>query len=208
VSEPATSGLIVWLPVVISLIQGVGLIAGVIVAYRGLNTWRRQRVDGRRIDIAEEALRGFARMQDILFSIAHGALFTPEKHEIVTEFLKDFAEAERDRLAAYAAPLFREQQYRQEISGFFDQRYVCRAYFGKGADHFFDEIRAVLIDVRIASQMLVSQDRGEPQDQDTRDLYHGMRKAIWMGSIENHPLHAKTVAAVEGATAFFGKELH
>jgi hypothetical protein len=206
-STTATSGLAVWLPLFGSLIQGIGLVAGVVVAYKGLNTWRRQRVDGRKIDIAEEALRGFARMQDILFGIAHGAVFAPEKQQIVTEFLKDFDEKERDRLATYAAPLFREQRYQAEIKEIFDQRYVCLAYFGKEAEKYFDDLREVLIDIRVAAQMLVTRDIQEPTDSDTRELYEELRKKIWMGSIENHPLHIKTIEAVDGATAFFGKEL-
>lgn len=198
---------VAWLPFVVSIIQATCLLAGVVIAYKGLSTWRRQRVDGRKIDIAEAALRGFARMQDILFSISHAAVFSGEMEQIKSEFLKNLSKEEQDRVAAYAAPLFREQRYQEEIKDFFDQVYVCRAYFGKEAETHFDKMRSILVDIRVASQMLAMRDRSEPADEDTRNLYEDMRKTIWMGSIDQHPLHIKTVETVEGATIFFGKEI-
>ncbi len=195
-----------WAQTVSAIVSAIVVPLGIWIAYRGLNTWRHQKIDGRKIEVAEDALKHIARFRDLAFSIASGWVSGHELELIKTEYLKNFDEEKRDRVAAYAAPLRRIGEYASELNDISAHRYVCSAYFGSAAVELFDRARKVIREVEVAAEMLVTRGDG-PVDADTAKLYEELRHKIWMGMMAQNPLHIETNSIVDDAVAFFSPHL-
>jgi len=191
----------------LALFQALVLLAGVIVAYRGLNTWRHQRIEGRKIDIAEDALRRIARMKDIIFAISRVGLSEGDRNRIASEYLAKVSNEKRHLLVSYAAPAYLFQKYESEVQEFMDQRYICLAYFGPESVEYFHKIDRIIYRILEASKELVEHGFPNREDESTRARYNALRKIIHMGDRTAHHLHIETLTVISEASQFFGQML-
>ena len=196
-----------WLQAVAALGQLMAVSLAAVVAYRGLSVWRDQKLQGRRIDLAENAIRGFIRIRELILDITNGAVFSGEIQDMQSNFLMEFPESEREELATYAAPAFRINKYRQEFYDFFDQKYLIQAYFGQEAAQKYTRVHEVLRRIQIASEMLVRHRSNGNEtwefERPNQEIWEKLRLTIWMAADETHPERMKLEAACQEAILYF-----
>jgi len=110
-----------------------------IVAVVGLNTWRRQLVEGQRIKLASEALEHFYIARDALKAVRSGAAFANEFEEIAR--LPDETKRQYDARSVLALVLLRFDKTSGTFSKIEALRYQFMAAFGQSSTQPFDLLR-------------------------------------------------------------------
>ncbi|MDR9497972.1 MAG: hypothetical protein RI556_02255 [Hydrogenovibrio sp.] len=132
------------------LTSGSALIASLVALY-GINTWRREYVGKKRMDLGHDLLEAFYKAKDAIRYIR--SPFTPEIER--SEAIKDLPEHrnEFDERAAVLSKRLNDKQ--KEIAAFRAMKYKIMAVFGNDSEKIFDEFASIPNQIATAMGILV-----------------------------------------------------
>jgi hypothetical protein len=161
-------------------ISGLTLTALIAVAgFRTFERWKREKLEEKRIDIAYEAL-ALAYETKFIFQSIRSPL--SEGYEWADMPKKDGeSENERNRRGPYYAIFKRIQNNKDYFEKAWQLQPRCMAVFGRSVEDTFMKLHKARRTIEIAAQMLAQDidDRHEPRDSATIELYKQFRRDIW-----------------------------
>jgi hypothetical protein len=171
----------------------VGL-AGTIVAWRGVSTWRAEMIGRRRAELAEETLARFYEARDHLAWVRNPLAFAGEGR--TREPGAEEAENERADRDAYYVPVERITKKADFWASFDASRYRFQAVFGTLAAEPFDTVRNRRHAVTIAAGALIRHDRAHRHVGDRAVSVHNEKLiAQWEDTIGHGTSEADQIAA-------------
>lgn len=136
----------------LGIIQTLAVIVTSIFASLGFNQWRREIIERRKIELAEEVATLFSRFPNAISSIRSPLSFDKEGLTVVEEGKKpNLGHVTLERLAKYDG-LFREIDA---------ARFRFLAYFGQDKDAPFENGRGILHEIRWAAIPLANEEPGD-----------------------------------------------
>lgn len=158
------------------------LVASFVVIY-GVNTWRRDFVGKRKIEMAEETLCLFYRAKDAVRAMRSPMAYGEESDHIIRNDNESPAMFTARRTVA---PLYKRYENHTELfAALHSTRYQFMARFGNSAGEPFDDLQKLVNDVLRAGRMLIltADHRDEANDVDQRKRSFDQRRkyelVIW-----------------------------
>lgn len=136
----------------IEALQQVSILIGIWVAIYGIDSWRREHVGKRQMELAEETLALFYEAEDAINHIRHPVSFNTE-----TEHLERGQQETEDQFQARktASVVFHRYNEHQELfNKIHAMRYRFMAQIGKTEAEPFDELRTIVNEITFSARML------------------------------------------------------
>lgn len=138
-----------------TLAEGLGLFATlttICLAFYGLDSWRREHLGRRQIELAEDALALFYEAADALKHIRHPASFEYETKDITRKDQENDAEFSARKNASIV--FVRTAEYSELFNRLHAMRYRFMAQIGRDKAQPFEDIRRIVLDVENAAASL------------------------------------------------------
>lgn len=132
------------------LSSGAALVASLVALY-GINTWRREYVGKKKMDIGHDMLEAFYQAKDAIRYIRSPFTFESERIEAI----KDAPEASNEFHERAAVLSKRLNEKQKELAQFRAMKYQVMAVFGSDSGSVFDEFATIPNQIVGAMQMLV-----------------------------------------------------
>ena len=169
----------------------IAVIIGICIAIYNINSWRREHIEKRNIELAEETLTLFYEAEDVIHYLRNPFGFTSE-----TEDIKRInGESEDDyQHRKNASVLFKRYNEHQELfSRIRAMRYRFMVQIGKDEAKSFDELRKITIELITSARRLPrlwahSRFRTEKQETKHQQDVEKYESIFWEGLAENDPI--------------------
>lgn len=127
-------------------------------AYMALSTWRREHLDKKKIDLAEEIVIQMGIIRDLLHWVRNGFAYNSETDEILQD-LKNQKEQGvavkiNGNILFYLVPSWRLTKNNEKISSFLNLRYKADIYWGEPCLKLFDRIDGIIFQIKNACRFL------------------------------------------------------
>lgn len=134
------------------VVASVAAFVASIVAIYGINTWRREFIGKRRIELAEDVLALFYEVRDAIAGIRNPFSFEGEGS---TRKTAEHETPEQKKARDQAHIVFERYNKREEaFSKLYSMRYRFMAQIGKDKAQPFDEIHKIIIEIFSAARTL------------------------------------------------------
>jgi hypothetical protein len=162
------------------LLTLVGFALTLILAVGGFNRWKREQIEGRRIETAIEAL-SLAYESKYVFGHIRSPMTSSYEY-------KDMPRQEHgnDRQWSQRGPFYAAVKRIELNKDFFERAFKlqpkCMAMFGRDAESIFMLMHEARPEIEVAAEMLawqVGQYAGEPMEPQNADFYKQSRRDIW-----------------------------
>jgi len=189
----------------IEIAQGLSIIVASIFAIYGFDTWRREYVGIRRIELAEEVLALFYQARDAIESIRNPFGFDGEGQSRKSSG-SESAELKQALDQAYVL-IERYNKHSELFSRIYSLRYKFMALLGHEAAQPFEELNKILTELMLSShQMSVRakylQLNFNSEAQEQKDLESFLKtNQVYYGGGEDDPIAPrvnKTIEKIEG----------
>jgi hypothetical protein len=185
----------------IAVSQSVAVILASLVALYGINSWRREVIGKRRMELAEEVLALFYQAKDIIASIRFPAGYTSESS---TRKAEPRETPDQKRICDDAFLTFERMSKQGEVfSRIQALRYRFVAHFGKDAVAPFDQLTSMLGELRLAARQWARLSQVDERTFSTPESLQGHRASIekydrilW-GMENDDPLSLRLEKAIE-----------
>jgi hypothetical protein len=140
------------LQIVLTIIQSASIIVASFLAILGVNSWRRETVGKKKLDLAEKTLALFYEARDNIKFIRNPAGFIGEG----STRKKDDKESEEETKILNQAYVIieRNNKVSARFSELFSLKYHFMAVFGKDNSEYFEDLNKTLNKIFIANNML------------------------------------------------------
>lgn len=174
-----------------SLISSVGdvvtafaIVAGAIVANKGVNAWRRETLGKRKIELAEQAVRLFRRAQEVIRHVRSPFMPGGEVVEVYKAYTRSDDVPTQDQIGnpevSYFAALHRMEKHRDVFVELDSIRPLFTAYFGDDTETAFERIFEANKKISVAAQMLVqAAQRGDRNHERMIESVQRWESTIW-----------------------------
>jgi hypothetical protein len=164
-----------------SLITAVAAALAAYFAYRGLDSWLKETVGRRKIELSEDVLSDFYQFRDIVSSVRSAFSYPTEESRKRVRNTSD-SEQLNAALDSHYVPIARIDEHREFLSTFFAKKYRVMSYFGSKAAVPFEEANSILSSIRAAAIGLMNSARRQrPPNANIQDLWES---TIWEGHFE------------------------
>ena len=179
----------------IAVIMGnIAVIIGICIAIYNINSWRREHIGKRNIELAEDTLTLFYEVVDVIHYLRHFFSFTSE-----TEDIKQINSESEDAYQARkkASVLLKRYNEHQELfSRIHAMRYRFMVQIGKEKAKPFDELRKITIELitsarRLSELWVRSRFRTEEQETKHQQDVKKYESVFWEGLPENDPINPR-----------------
>ncbi len=180
-------------------INQISLLIGIWVAIHGINSWRREHVGKRRLELAEDTLSLFYEASDAIKYLRHPMSFSHETEDV--ERQPDESEGEfKARRNAFVV-LHRYNKHQALFNRLHASRYRFMAQIGKEKSAPFDDIREIINEILASARILArlwarghfQSDEQKIQHRALLDKYEGI---FWEGMIDNDPITPRLESAI------------
>jgi len=189
-SSPVWKDLLLAAPAVITALTAL---AGVVVAKAGLDTWRRETVGKRKIELAEAVLADFYEARDILEAARSPGGFEDEGAS--RRRSPDETEEDTRKLDSYFRTIERLNSKSEFFALLHSRRYRFQAIFGRSAATSFDELFRIRNEIIVAGRMLMMFERNGDIGSLPQDRKSWLSTLGW--SPDNDPIKPRLDQAVE-----------
>lgn len=175
----------------IELLTLISILVGICVAIYGIDTWRREHVGKRQLELAEDTLALFYEAADAIRHMRHAASFGREMQDVEQQ---DGESDSKFQARQNASVVFhRYNQHQALFNKLHASRYRFMAQIGKEEARPFDELRAITSQITLAANVLArlwSRDhfRTEEQKKKHWDDIERHEAVFWEGSAEDDPI--------------------
>jgi hypothetical protein len=125
----------------LELVKQLSIIIAMCVAIYGIDSWRREHVGKRQIELAEDSLALFYEAIDAIKQIRHPASYGHETEDI--EKAKRESDKQYEARKSASVVFYRYNQYQELFSKIHASRYRFMAQIGKEESEAFNELRLV-----------------------------------------------------------------
>lgn len=133
-------------------IRDLSILLATLVAAYGFDSWRREHIGKRRIELAEEALALFYEARDAIAQIRNPGSFSDETKELSRG---DHESEEEFQARKNASIVFVRYNSHKELFGkLYAMRYRFMAQMGPGSAKPFDDLQSVVSQIFLAARML------------------------------------------------------
>ena len=178
----------------IELIKQVSILIAIWVAIYGIDSWRREHIGKRQMELAEDALALFYEAADAIKHIRHPASFSHETDDIE----RGENESEKDYDARKTASIvFKRYNDHQELfNKLHAMRYRFMAQVGKQEAKPFDDIRTIVNEITISARMLArlwprDYFRTDEQLKKHQEQIEKHEAVFWEGLEEDDPINPR-----------------
>lgn len=176
------------------ILRDITVIIGICIAIYNINSWRREHIGKRKIELAEDTLTLFYKVVDVIHYLRHPFGFTSE-----TEDIKRMNGESEDSYQARknASVLLKRYNEHQELfSRIHAMRYRFMVQIGKEEAKSFDELRKITIELissarRLSRLWARSDFRTEEQWTKHQKDVEKYESVFWEGLPENDPINPR-----------------
>jgi hypothetical protein len=136
----------------IEALQQISILIGIWVAIYGIDSWRREHVGKRQMELAEETLALFYEAEDAINHIRHPASFGAETEHVERGDQETDAQFQARKNASVVFRRYNE--YQELFNKIHAMRYRFMAQFGKTEAEPFDELRNIVNEIILSARML------------------------------------------------------
>lgn len=178
----------------LELIKQFSILLSIWVAIYAIDSWRREHVGKRQIELAEETLALFYEAADAIRHMRHPASFGYETDDVVRGERETDAQYEARKKASVV--FHRYGQYQDLFSRLHALRYRFMAQIGKGEAEPFEVIRKITNEITASARYLStlwSQDyfRTDKQREQHQGRVDRHEAVFWEGLEEDDPITPK-----------------
>ena len=176
------------------ILRDVTVIIGICIAVYNINSWRREHIGKRKIELAEDTLTLFYEAVDVIHYLRSPFSFTSE-----TEDIKQMnGESENANQARKNAGVLlkRYNEHQELFSRIHAMRYRFMVQIGIKEAKSFDELRKITIELITSARRLSrlwarSDFRNEEQAIKHQQDVEKYESAFWEGLAENDPINSR-----------------
>lgn len=184
---------------VLEFLTQLSLLVGIIVGIYGIDSWRREHLGRRRLELAEETLALFFEAEDAIHHIRHPISNNFEREEVERGERESDEQYEARKSASVV--FFRYNQYQELFAKIRASRYRFMAQIGKVEAEPFDELHTIVNQIMGSARALSRlwpRSRFRTTDQQDKhweniDKYEAI---FWEGSAEEDPINPRLEALV------------
>ena len=198
------------------ILESISLIIAAWTVILGVNAWRHEFIGKRRIGLAEEVLALFYEARDVISYIRSPFGYVGEGSSRKSSE-SESPEEKQIYDNAYVV-VERYNKNRELFNKIYSMRYRFMAQFGKEASVPFDDLRKIVNDIFIASQMLTHywKDQGrrtwktKAEFEKHLEEMHGYEAVFWEMSVDDDPIIPRVNAVISNiedqCNAIIGKK--
>ena len=175
----------------IELLTLVSILVGICVAIYGIDTWRREHVGKRQLELAEDTLALFYEAADVVRELRHPASFGHEMKDVEQQDGESNAKFQARQNASVV--FHRYNKHQALFSKLHASRYRFMAQIGKEEARPFDELRSITSRITLAANVLArlwprDHFRTDEQKKKHWDDIERHEAVFWEGSEEDDPI--------------------
>jgi hypothetical protein len=155
-----------WLEITLGILEKLCLIAATVMAYIGINAWRREMLGRKKADLAEEVLAGFYETRDALRWVRSPLSDSTESESRIPEENED--PATKRRLDSYFVPIARLNKHNEHFAKLQSIKYRFMAYFGAEAEQPFNKLSSVRQKIVLDASSLIREDLEGPYSKEEK----------------------------------------
>ena len=165
-----------------SIIQAFAVSVVAIPAFLGLNSWRKEHVGKRKVQLAEETLSATYELQSVIEWVRHPASWGDEGNQRPNR--EEEPVNRRHLNDAYYSRIARLKAESKQFSSLKAIKPIFRAYFGDEAEASLQVLFTTRNQINLAVAALINQRDGDELPQDLRRHYESI---IWDFSSPDQP---------------------
>ncbi len=178
----------------IEFITKLSILIGIWVAIYGIDSWRREHVGKRQLELCEDTLALFYEARDAIKNMRYPISFSQETEEIE----RGEHESEKEYQARENASVIfqRYNQYQELFNKIHASRYRFMAQIGKLESAPFDDLRNIVNEIMLSARMLArlwgrDHFRTDEQWQKHRTDIEKFEAIFWEGLEADDPINPK-----------------
>jgi hypothetical protein len=184
----------------VELLKQISILLGVWVAIYGIDSWRREHVGRRQIELAEDTLSIFYEAADAIRHMRHPASFGYETEEV--ERGENETEAQFQARKNASVVFYRYNQYQELFNKIHASRYRFMAQIGKKQAMPFDDLRKIVNEITVSARMLSrlwARDHFRTDDQweRHREQIEKHESVFWEGVEDEDPINPNLNKVIE-----------
>ena len=176
------------------ILRDIAVIIGICIAIYNINSWRREHIGKRKIELAEDTLTLFYEAADVIHYLRHPFSFASETEDIerVNGESEDAYQARKN-----ASVLLKRYNEHQELfSRIHAMRYRFMVQIGKEEAKSFDDLRKIINEVLASARRLSrlwarSRFRTEKEKVNHQQKVKKYEAVFWENSIEEDPINPR-----------------
>ena len=188
----------------IEILTLISILVGICVAIYGIDTWRREHVGKRQLELAEDTLALFYEAADAIRHMRHVASFGHEMEDVEQQDGESDSQFQARQNASVV--FHRYNQHQALFSKLHASRYRFMAQIGMEEARPFDELRAITSQITLAANVLArlwprDYFRTEEQKRKHWDKIEKHEAVFWEGSAEDDPINPRLDKAIKDMDA-------
>lgn len=176
---------------IVEILRDISLIIGIWVAIYGIDSWRREHIGKRKIELAEETLALFYEARDAISEIRNPWSWESETAEIKKKENESEDNYEARKMASIVA--IRYEKHSELFNKIHSLRYRFMSQIGKNDDKPFKDLRKIVNEIFISVHLLVVLRHGicrdtNEQNEELIQKIEKHRSIIWENWEDNDPI--------------------
>lgn len=147
-----------------SAMEAISVTVAALVAWKGINAWRKEMIGRRKAEIAEETLSLFYETKEVFKDIRSPLTYSVEAEDRLK--VEGESDKEKRRRDTFFIPIARTIRHKEHFAKLRTLKYKFRAYFGAEAAKPFDTIFSIRHSIIVDAEMLGEEDFYDPYDKD------------------------------------------
>ena len=176
------------------ILRDIAVIIGICIAIYNINSWRREHIGKRKIELAEDTLTLFYEAADVIHYLRHPFSFASETEDIerVNGESEDAYQARKNA----SVVLKRYNEHKELFSRIHAMRYRFMVQIGKEEAKSFDDLRKIINEVLASARRLSrlwarSRFRTEKEKVNHQQKVKKYEAVFWENSIEEDPINPR-----------------
>ena len=185
--------------IILNYIKEISLIFGIFIGIYSINSWRREHIGKRKIELAEDTLSLFYEAKDAILHIRHVLSYGNETSDV--ERLEGEPDKNYEARKKASIVFIRYNTHQELFSKIHALRYRFMAQIGKDKAKPFEDLRNVINEILTSARMLSilwakERFRTEEQEQKHWDEVEQFEKVFWDHMDANDPINPKIDAII------------
>jgi hypothetical protein len=176
------------------ILRDIAVIIGIVIAIYNINSWRREHIGKRKIELAEDTLTLFYEAVDVIHYLRCPGGFTSETEDI--KQMNGESEVAYQARKNASVLLKRYNEHQELFSRIHAMRYRFMVQIGKEEAKSFDELRKIIIELitsvrRLSRLWAAPTSRTEEQWTKHQQDVEKYESIFWEGLTENDPINLR-----------------
>ena len=183
-------------------VEALSVTFAALVAWKGIDAWRKEMIGRRKSEIAEETLAVFYETKEVFKDIRSPLTYSAEAED--RPKAEGESDSEKRKRDTFFIPIARTIRHKEHFARLRTLKYKFMAYFGAESSKPFDTIFSIKHSIVVDAEMLAEEDAYDPYE---KDFKKNLKMTIGWGLSKDDTIRNQIDEAINAIEAICGSYL-